>query len=95
MLVVVSGADLGGGHHARAPLFLLVKFFRALYLPLYQYLLQNQFMHRSKMSIVCMFVTEKIQSDNTSTQHTCPPLGRYAPHMFAPPQLKNSGSAPE
>ena len=30
------------------------------------------------MSIVCVFVTDKIQSDNTSTQHTCPPLGRYA-----------------
>ena len=52
------------------------------------------------MSIVCMCVIVKIQFDNTSTivstQHTCPPLGRYAPRTLgAPPLLKNSGSSPE
>ena len=31
------GADLQGTHQAQAPLFLLVKFFRALYLPLCQF----------------------------------------------------------
>ena len=92
----IRGGFRGGGHQAREPLFLLVKFFRALYLPLYQYLLQNQFMYRSKMSIVCVFVTDKIQSDNTSTQHTCPTLGRYAHYACSPPPpLKNSGPAPE
>ena len=59
--------DLGDSHQARAPLFLLVNFFRALYLPLYQNLLQNQFICRSKMSTVCVCATVKIQFDNIST----------------------------
>ena len=52
----IAGADLGGGgHQARAPLFLLVtKIFTALYLPLCQYLLKNQLMYRSKLSTVCV-----------------------------------------
>ena len=39
------------------------------------------------MYIVLVFVTV-IQSVNTSTRHTRPPLGHYAPRMFGPPHLK-------
>ena len=58
-----------GGAPGPPPLFLLVKLFRALYLPLYQHLLQNQFMYRSKMSIVCDFGLPLLKNSGSAPDH--------------------------
>ena len=56
-----------------------------------------QLIYRSKMSIMGVNVTVKIQFDYTSTckytQSYTPPLGHYAPSCVWLPLLKNYGSA--
>ena len=59
-------------------------FFRALYLPLCQYLPKNQLCIALKC-LLYVWATVKIQFSNTILNHTHPPLGHYASsHVRAP-----------
>ena len=87
ILIIQSGADLhvGEGTRPRPPFFTCKKIFRALYLPLCQYLLKNQFMYRSN---VC--ATVKIQFANRLLYSIIPTLHSVAmlPRVFGPPIRK-------
>ena len=61
------GGFRGATRPAPPPLFLLVQTFYSPIFALMPIPVSNQFIYRSKMSIVCVYVTVKTEFDNIST----------------------------
>ena len=78
-LCYVRGGFIGGGAPGQAPLFLVVKIFTALYLPLCQHFSS----YVDVKCVFCLCMTVKIQFDNNRTckysSYSPSPRSLYAP----------------